>query len=79
MANKDDELIRKSNVVAIVYDPPQKGFPHLTTIFIDGKVVVCEPVASIEEGEAVIEGSLPEIPDLFKTVRQKARLQNAKH
>lgn len=70
---EEDENIQRPDVVGIVYDPPRKGFPLLTAIFIDGKMVVSEPVRSIEEGEALIAVILPEIPDLMERARQKAR------
>jgi hypothetical protein len=76
---EDDELIRKSNVVGIIYDPPQQGFPHLTTIFIHGELVVCEPVSSMNDGEALMNGILPDIPDLIKKARQKARRRDANY
>ena len=72
MTEEEDEIVRQSKVVGIVYDPPQEGFPHLTAIFIDGKMVVCEPVQSIEEGEALIADIVPEIPGLIEQVKQKA-------
>ena len=79
MTEEEDEIVRQSKIVGIVYDPPQKGFPHLAAIFVDGKMVVCEPVGSIEEAEAVIAGVAPEIPALIDQVREKARRRKREH
>ena len=79
MTEEEDEIIRQSKIVATVYNPPRKGFPHLTAIFIDGKMVFCEPVRSIEEGEALIAGVLPEIPAMIEQVRRKARGRKRGH
>ena len=73
MTEEEDEIVRQSKIVGIVYDPPQKGFPHLAAIFVHGKMVLCEPVCSIDEAEAFIAGVAPEIPALIEQVREKAR------
>ena len=75
MTKEEDEIVHQSQVVGLVYDPPQEGFPHLTAMFI----VFCEPVKSIEEGEALLAGILPEIPAMIGQVRQKARRRKREH
>jgi hypothetical protein len=42
-------------------------------------MVVCKSVGSMKEGEALINGILPEIPDLIRKARRRARRRNAKH
>ena len=79
MTEEEDEIVRQSEVVATVYEPPRKGFPHLTAIFVDGHMVFCEPVRSTREGEALIAGILPEFPAMIEQVRRKARRRQREH
>ena len=79
MTEEEAEILRQAEVVGTVYDPPQDGFPHLTAIFIDGKMVFCEPVQSFKEGEALLSGILPEIPAMIEQVKQKARRRKLEH
>jgi hypothetical protein len=71
---EEEEILRESDVIGTVYDRPQDGLPHLTAIFIDGKMVFCEPVPPFDEAEALLGGILPEIPAM---VEQRPAAENA--
>lgn len=58
------------DAVAIVYDPPRMGIPHLAALFADGQMVACRPVGSIEEGEAYLKTL---VEDLWRMVDADVR------
>lgn len=46
-----------SKYIGVVYDPPASGFPHLAVLYDERdmtKVVVSQPVQSLQAGEAVL-------------------------
>lgn len=44
-----------ADLLAVVYDPPRPGVPHMAVLFdADGQVVGARPVDSIKAGEAAL-------------------------
>jgi hypothetical protein len=50
---------------AVVYYPPKEGCPFLAAIISDGRVLACEPVKSLSEGEMVLNATMKELPRLI--------------
>ncbi|RWQ29761.1 MAG: hypothetical protein E5Y88_30085 [Mesorhizobium sp.] len=59
-----------ANATGIVYDPPRAGFPHLVAVFMDGKLINCEAVASVAEGEAMLSEIMKEMPEMIKKAQE---------
>ncbi|BCG83366.1 MULTISPECIES: hypothetical protein [unclassified Mesorhizobium] len=59
-----------ANATGIIYDPPRAGFPYLAAVFMDGKLLHCEPVASVAEGEAMLAEVMREMPEMVKKAQQ---------
>jgi hypothetical protein len=55
-----------ADATGIVYDPPRTGFPHLVAVFIDGKLLNCEAVGSVAEGEAMLAEIMKEMPEMIR-------------
>lgn len=49
------------DAVAIVYDPPRAGLPHLAALFGHGQMIACKPVGSIDEGEAYLKALIEDL------------------
>jgi hypothetical protein len=44
-----------ADLVAVVYDPPAPGFPHMAALFDPaGELIAVQPVESIDAGEAAL-------------------------
>jgi len=59
---------------AVVYRPPKDGCPYLAVIIVDGRVLACEPVASLAEGQAILDDTVRELP---RIIEQAAREQES--
>jgi len=64
------------DALAIVYDPPRAGLPYLATLFADGHMLACEPVSSIDEGEAFLKSLFPKLPGIIDQIRSAANNPN---
>jgi hypothetical protein len=53
---------------AVVYYPPKAGCPFLAVIISDGRVLACEPVKSLSEGE-MVSRARPATPTASSTSR----------
>jgi hypothetical protein len=57
---------------ALVYYPPKAGCPYLAVVLVDGRVVACEPVQSLTEGEMVLAATMKELPRLIAEAKEEA-------
>jgi hypothetical protein len=57
--------------MGVVYDPPRADLTHLAVMFVDGQVVACLPVGSIDEGEAFLKGLMPDLPHMVEEIRAR--------
>jgi hypothetical protein len=57
---------------AVVYYPPKEGCPFLAVIISDGRVLACEPVKSLREGEMVLSATMKELPRLIEQAKEEA-------
>jgi hypothetical protein len=56
---------------AAVYHPPKEGCPFLVVIIVDGRVLACEPVASLAEGQAILEQTVRELPRIIEQAERE--------
>ena len=56
---------------AVVYYPPRAGCPFLAVIISDGRVLACEPVKSLSEGEMVLNATMKEVPRLIQQAEEE--------
>jgi hypothetical protein len=54
--------MQDADLIAVVYDPPASGLPHIAVLFDPaGEVIALHPVESIEAGEAALASLLAEL------------------
>jgi len=56
---------------AVVYYPPTKGYPFLAVVMIGNRVLACEPVKSLVEGETVLKATMRELPRLIQQAEEE--------
>jgi hypothetical protein len=57
---------------AVVYYPPKEGCPFLAVIISDGRVLACEPVKSLSEGEMVFSATMKDLPRPIQQAKEEA-------
>jgi hypothetical protein len=51
-----------ADLIAVVYDPPASGFPHIAVLFDPaGELIAARPVESIDAGEAALVSLVGEL------------------
>jgi hypothetical protein len=56
---------------AVVYYPPKEGCPYLAVIIRDGKILACEAVKSLTEGEALLKVTMEQLPRLIRQAKRE--------
>jgi hypothetical protein len=51
-----------SKTAGAIYQPPQEGFPLLAVVFMDERILACQPATTIEEGNAMIDSIMRDLP-----------------
>ena len=64
------------DAIGIVDEPPKTGLPHMAVMLIDGEIVMCEPVGSVEEGETFLTRLVPKLPSMIAEFRGCRRPDN---
>jgi hypothetical protein len=59
------------NAEAVVYYPPKQGCPYLAVVLVDGRVMACQPVRSLSEGEMVLAATMKELPRLIAEAKEE--------
>ena len=59
------------NTEAVVYYPPKQGCPYVAVVLVDARVIACEPVQSLTEGEMVLAATMKELPRLIAEVKEE--------
>jgi hypothetical protein len=51
-----------ADLIAVVYDPPAPGFPHIAALFDPaGELIAAQPVSSIDAGEVALASLVGEL------------------
>jgi hypothetical protein len=56
--------MQDADLIAVVYDPPASGLPHIAVLFDPaGELIAAQPVQSIDAGEAALASLVGELTD----------------
>jgi hypothetical protein len=70
MQNRSPGMTTKTE--AVVYYPPKERRPFFAVIISDGRVLACEPLKSLSEGEMVLSATMKELPRLIQQAKEEA-------
>jgi hypothetical protein len=51
-----------SKTEGVIYRPPHEGLPYLAVVFMDDRILACQPTSSPEEGEAILASIMRDLP-----------------
>jgi len=51
-----------SKTESAIYHPPHEGLPYLAVVFMDDRILACQPASTAEEGNAMLASIMRDLP-----------------
>ena len=51
-----------SKTESVIYHPPHEGLPYLAVVFMDDRLLACQPASTVEEGNAMLASIMRDLP-----------------
>jgi hypothetical protein len=67
-----------SNIASVIYHPPEDGLPFLAVVFMDNRILACQPASTVEEGNVMLTSIMRDLPAIVAQANQDQDDENAK-